>query len=85
MLANMLVHVDQLGSLLGQLESDFLNALGGANDGEDTTVVVAVGLNVNGGTTGDGVRNINQSLEYGLVLFLGNREIRYTFDKLCHK
>ena len=41
--------VDDLGSLLGQLEGDLLDGLGGADHGEHTAVVVAVGLGVEQG------------------------------------
>ena len=84
-LALMLVHVDQLSSLLGQLESDFLDGVGVADDGENAAVMVAVRLNVDGGAAGNSIGGIDQSLEYSLVLFLGDREIRYAFDELCHE
>ena len=84
MLTLMLGHVDELSGLLGQQESALFHGGGGTDQGKDAAVVVAIGLDVDGGHTGDGVGNINQSLEGGLVLLLAAGEIGDAFNKLSH-
>ena len=84
-LAHMLGHVDDLGSLLGQLEGDLLDGLGGADHGEHTAVVVAVGLGVEQGAAGHAVGHFHQGVIGGLVLLLAAAEIGDAFYKLGHK
>ena len=80
----MLVHVDALGSNLGQLEGDFLDGLGRTDQGEDAAVVVTVGLRVEQGAAGNALSGLDEGVVGGLVLFLGAAKIGDAFDQLCH-
>ena len=83
-LAVVLVHVDALGGDLRELEGDLLDGLGGADEGENAAVVVAVGLSVEQGAAGDALRGLDELVIGGLVLFLGAAEIGDAFDQSCH-
>ena len=83
-LAVVLVHVDALGGDLRELEGDLLDGLGGADEGENAAVVVAVGLSIEQGAAGDALRGLDELVIGGLVLFLGAAEIGDAFDQSCH-
>ena len=83
-LAHMLGHVDDLGSLFGELEGHLLDGLRGADHGEHAAVVVAVGLGVEEGAAGHALGHLHQGVVGGLILLLTAAEIGDTFHKFGH-
>ena len=80
MLSLVMVHVDQLDSLLGHLNGGFLHRLGSAYQRKYAAVVITVGLNIEYQTARDGFGNCHQRVKGIGILFAAAAEIRYAFD-----
>ena len=80
MLSLVMVHIDQLDGLLGHLYGGFFHRLRGAHQCKYAAVVIAVGLNIEYQTAGDGFGNCHQRVKGIRILFAAAAEIRYAFD-----
>ena len=84
MLTHVLVHVDQLGGLLAELEGNLLDALRGADHREHAAVVAAVGLNVHQGHARGGLCHVHELIEDDGIDFLADAEIGDALNDFSH-
>ena len=83
-LAVVLRHVYDFGGFFRELEGDFFDRLGRTYEGEDAAVVVAVGLRVEQRAAGYALRDVDERVVGGFVLFFAAAEVRNALDKFGH-